>query len=307
MPDQVPQQRRRRSWLPLILVIGLCGWGFSSGYAGSLLDTLRSYLGMDAAASPWYEQAGDPMQDVEQPGLSLPPPPPVPTFEAETPSTVNDEAVGPQSRLRPPPVADNSRPRYNPHAPEIIEAGGSYAFQHARAKDPTVPITFDPCEPINVTVNAERAPHGYMGWIEPAIENTRAATGMDISLLGLTDDDRWRKREMNDPVLIIWATEAEAPELEGDTAGVGWFMAWGTASAPERAMSGSIVLDLDFFQDPFATSEDKRALVQHELAHVLGLAHVNGPSELMYPTSTVTEFGPGDLEGLARIGNAPCG
>ena len=50
-----------------------------------------------------------------------------------------------------------------------------------------------------------------------------------------------------------------------------------------------------------------RAIVQHELGHVLGLDHVDDPGELMYDTSSGrTDFGPGDLEGLARLAGVPC-
>jgi hypothetical protein len=46
----------------------------------------------------------------------------------------------------------------------------------------------------------------------------------------------------------------------------------------------------------------------HEMAHVLGLQHVDVSSEIMFPTATsrVAEFGPGDLTGLYAIG-APAG
>ena len=46
----------------------------------------------------------------------------------------------------------------------------------------------------------------------------------------------------------------------------------------------------------------------HELAHVVGLAHVSEPMELMFTDNTgQVTFGPGDLEGLARLGSLPCG
>ena len=50
------------------------------------------------------------------------------------------------------------------------------------------------------------------------------------------------------------------------------------------------------------------AIVLHELAHVVGLAHVSEPMELMFADNTgQVTFGPGDLEGLARLGSLPCG
>ena len=45
----------------------------------------------------------------------------------------------------------------------------------------------------------------------------------------------------------------------------------------------------------------------HEVAHVVGLGHVSEPMELMYADNTgQVELGPGDREGLARLGSLPC-
>jgi hypothetical protein len=50
-----------------------------------------------------------------------------------------------------------------------------------------------------------------------------------------------------------------------------------------------------------------RAVMMHELGHVVGLAHVHDVRELMNPkTVGRTSFGPGDLEGLAELGAARC-
>ena len=50
-----------------------------------------------------------------------------------------------------------------------------------------------------------------------------------------------------------------------------------------------------------------RAVVMHELAHVVGLDHVDDPTQLMNPEGTdVTEFAAGDLAGLARLGGGQC-
>jgi hypothetical protein len=51
-----------------------------------------------------------------------------------------------------------------------------------------------------------------------------------------------------------------------------------------------------------------RAVIQHEIAHLVGLGHVEDRSQLMFPTitPTVTGFNTGDLEGLAALGRGVC-
>jgi hypothetical protein len=50
-----------------------------------------------------------------------------------------------------------------------------------------------------------------------------------------------------------------------------------------------------------------RAIIMHELAHLVGLTHVADSGQLMYADNNgQTGFGAGDLEGLRRLGGGPC-
>ena len=50
-----------------------------------------------------------------------------------------------------------------------------------------------------------------------------------------------------------------------------------------------------------------RAVVMHELGHVLGLDHVDDRDQLMYDENVgQTELGPGDRAGLAALGAGRC-
>ena len=49
------------------------------------------------------------------------------------------------------------------------------------------------------------------------------------------------------------------------------------------------------------------AVIQHELDHLLGLNHVEDPSQLMYKNAIDTSaYGVGDLPGLAHLGAGDC-
>lgn len=49
-------------------------------------------------------------------------------------------------------------------------------------------------------------------------------------------------------------------------------------------------------------------VLDHEIAHVMGLNHVDDPDELMSAVKTgQAGFGRGDLQGLAQLGAIDCG
>jgi hypothetical protein len=82
------------------------------------------------------------------------------------------------------------------------------------------------------------------------------------------------------------------------------------AGSPAVYVTGSVTLDgpaLDELSRLSGGHAAVRAVIQHELAHVLGLDHVADPSQLMNPVGgSVTAYADGDLTGLARLGQGPC-
>lgn len=51
-----------------------------------------------------------------------------------------------------------------------------------------------------------------------------------------------------------------------------------------------------------------RAVILHELGHLVGLDHVTAPKQVMYPETQLvsTSLGAGDLTGLSLLGSGAC-
>ena len=69
-------------------------------------------------------------------------------------------------------------------------------------------------------------------------------------------------------------------------------------------MTGTISLGgPQFGVVPSALEANKVAIIEHELGHLLGLNHVDDPTQLMYKeTKDTSAYGNGDLNGLAHLG-----
>ena len=192
-------------------------------------------------------------------------------------------------------------------APPVSPGGGTYAFMQTQ-QGSDEPIGYDPCRTVEVAVNPQGAPANHDDLVDTGLETVARATGLRFVRVGdTTDRDVTGGVVRRRPVLIAWATPDEVPQLAGDVAGLGGSIATGRPGSM-RYVTGSVMLDRDLF----AALGDRdrpvaQAIVDHELGHLVGLAHVDDPNELMHEDGLRrTTFGPGDLEGLARLGNLPC-
>ena len=110
-------------------------------------------------------------------------------------------------------------------------------------------------------------------------------------------------------MIIGFADSEEIGGLAGDVAGLGGSVATRDSLGRDYFVTGSIALDTAVFHDASDGQErtNLQAIVDHEFGHVVGLDHVDDPAELMYESNVgTTDYGPGDLEGMARLGSIPC-
>lgn len=232
----------------------------------------------------------------------------------------------------PSPQSDPSPAPLGSPAP-VPGAGGPHAFL-AMQPDGLTPVAYDPCRPIHYVTRPGGPAEGDV-LIREALATVSTATGLRFVDDGTTDEapsedraafqpdvygDRWA------PVLFAWSDAVESPRLgeidpadpQADPAGYAGSTMVGLEPADDGSdgtplvfVSGSVTLDGPDLAR-IAEGPDGRAIVrsiiQHEVAHLVGLAHVEDRGQLMHPVTQpgLTGFAAGDLEGLAALGRGDC-
>ena len=195
----------------------------------------------------------------------------------------------------------------------VVDGGGTftYALTQPGSSDP---VGWDPCRTVEYALNPDGMPEGARPLVERAVARISAATGLELSDQGDTDRRPFAGSFLRfggrGPVVIGWADSTEFPELVGEVAGIGGGGPEKGAGGRQRYVTGGVVLDTEVFTEANVVQQPRvlEAIVVHELAHVIGLGHVSEPMELMFANNTgQVELGPGDREGLARLGSLPCG
>jgi hypothetical protein len=287
-PAPRPARRRRRrglrAGLRALVVLGLV-----------LVLSIGAAVLVGPGPWPWSEATLDAAP-------AVPSAPATPTAPPDRPTAGREEARFPRGRpLEPPPEG-------GPH--------GFVAFQ----ADGVTPVAYDPCRPVHYVLRPDGAPAGGEDVVRAAIARLSEVTGLQFIDDGASDEattldrpifqpdrygDRWA------PVLIAWETEEQNPALAGDTVGQAGSVAVSLGEGPRVFVTGTVSLDAGrmpeilAFRDGAGTA---RAIVLHELGHLVGLAHVEDAEQLMYPEARrgVPDFAAGDLTGLAVVGDGPC-
>jgi hypothetical protein len=208
------------------------------------------------------------------------------------------------------------------HASDSAQASGEgYAFLDTRPfSGRTVPVRWNPCEPIQYEVNVVGAPADALDLIQRATERVTEATGIAFAFDGTTGrtlrqtgHDYFYSDGNHDiyyPVLFIWVPHERMVRMTDEPDVLAFtHPELGEAQRSDQWVSGWIVVDSDGrFEGGGRYSIE--LVLTHELGHLVGLAHVGDPGELMFSEDRAPDvrpaqmfgWGSGDLAGLELLG-----
>jgi hypothetical protein len=205
--------------------------------------------------------------------------------------------------------------------PVLRPAGGAaHAFQHVQtlSDGSTAPVAWSPCRPVHYVVDVTGAPLDFVASVDRVAAEIAAATGLVLVSDGTTSEpatlnravyqpdrygDRWA------PLLIRFSADEHVAELAGSVAGLAGPRWLDRGDGLAVAVSGIVLLDTEVLAHETGDGEPVYVpVLRHELAHAMGLDHVEDESQLMNPrlVEGVATFQDGDLDGLAALGRGIC-
>ncbi len=201
--------------------------------------------------------------------------------------------------------------------PDLAPSGvGGYAFLAVHPDGS--PVAWDPCRPIHVVVRPDGEPPGGRSLLLSVLGELSAASGLRFVDDGSTSEppvaDRgaFQKARYGDrwaPVLVTWSSPAETAMLSDQILGRAGPDSYGSG-ADRRFVSGTAVFNAPLIAQQLSTGDGAkaRAVLLHELGHLVGLGHVTDPFQVMYDTNSypLARYHAGDLRGLELLGQGRC-
>jgi Matrixin len=256
------------------------------------------------AAAPVIGYEDGPAED-DQAGANA-----APAASVTTPTTARRRTT--TSTTAPKTSATNSATQAASNDP-VEQSTGAFALH--RNADGSV-VRWNPCAPITWKANLALAPAGALEEMGTAVSRLAEATGMTFVYGGTTSivpSEAWLHGK-SDPrtIVVAWTAKADTDLMAENADGEGGWYEQGSSKDGEtwtwQIVRGYVLMDVAGtaeYAPGFGDGVTRGALLMHELAHAVGLSHVDDKSQLMYSTlsrSTAARYASGDLAGLAEVG-----
>jgi hypothetical protein len=200
-----------------------------------------------------------------------------------------------------------------------LGSAASYSFEGTNPDG--TPYRWNPCAPIHYLISTANAPSPTaVADLRTAVGIVSAATHLSFVFDGTTGalpSSSWLSAAAIGPdgwppVLIGWEHAGQSDiNLSGyAAAGTMWQASSIVSGGTGFGMAaGAIAFNVDHTElsQGFGVRSWGEAYL-HELGHLVGLGHVNDPTQMMNPSipSIAARYGAGDLTGLARLGSGSC-
>lgn len=186
-------------------------------------------------------------------------------------------------------------------------------FSVTQHGDDAAPVTYSPCQVLQYVVNDDLAPPGSDRLVSETVAEVSALTGLQFKFEGATNENPsgGEHARTSGPILVAWTTPQQVQDLMGNIAGLGGSTAqWKRPGSAGHYVSGEVALDAPQLAKLLRREGGRplaQAIVLHEFGHLVGLDHVDDPSQLMNRRNRgILQFGDGDRRGLAMLGRGAC-
>lgn len=235
------------------------------------------------------------------------------------PADLKDLAASSSTLPSPIPAATTTpSPALSPAAPTFRpKVDGSFRFLERVGG---APVRWDPCDPITYAVNVAGGNSPVRPDLKEALRRVTRATGIEFRSVGTTAETfirayqrmRYEGVVRKAELIMIWVDHDAYMKilhlLRDPRPSIAFAKTMaGLFADQDQYFGGIIVMDAEATSTPgFGYRYAHGSVLLHELGHIMGLDHVRDPNQLMYsgrhPNFSVRVFGPGDLEGLRRLG-----